>query len=361
MSATELPTHFLPSESEPALYAKWVENGYFTANASSSKLPYTIVIPPPNVTGSLHIGHALDHTLQDILIRRKRMQGFEALWLPGMDHAGIATQNVVEKQLAAEGLSRHDLGREAFVEKVWKWKAESGGAILGQMKRRGWCQFGVNGGEAAAADQGVTAGLGDGAFRFILPIDATSVMGAHVTKLLVFDGRVDMPPKVVDQLRVTHLAGVVQHPHRLGMARIPGTDLRVSGIGRFAGGVARLNSQNTGHFFKVCLDAPETATGKQGVSHGLAVDHGCSLHLGGCGQGSRRLTSAGRQAGRASGQQKRDSGQSHGEPTQGPQNGWLVHGHVLKAGSVWPSGTNAKATPLLQNRLPVGLGPSSNT
>ncbi|CAB4787042.1 MAG: valine--tRNA ligase [Actinobacteria bacterium] len=137
MSATELPTHFLPSESEPALYAKWVENGYFTANASSSKLPYTIVIPPPNVTGSLHIGHALDHTLQDILIRRKRMQGFEALWLPGMDHAGIATQNVVEKQLAAEGLSRHDLGREAFVEKVWKWKAESGGAILGQMKRLG--------------------------------------------------------------------------------------------------------------------------------------------------------------------------------------------------------------------------------
>ncbi|NBO08986.1 MAG: valine--tRNA ligase, partial [Actinobacteria bacterium] len=132
-----LPTHFIPSDSEPALYAKWVSNGYFTADSSSSKLPYTIVIPPPNVTGSLHIGHALDHTLQDILIRRKRMQGFEALWLPGMDHAGIATQNVVEKQLAAEGLSRHDLGREAFVEKVWKWKAESGGSILGQMKRLG--------------------------------------------------------------------------------------------------------------------------------------------------------------------------------------------------------------------------------
>ena len=95
------------------------------------------MIPPPNVTGSLHIGHALDHTLQDALIRRKRMQGYEALWLPGMDHAGIATQNVVERQLAAQGLSRHDLGREKFVERVWQWKAESGGAILGQMRRLG--------------------------------------------------------------------------------------------------------------------------------------------------------------------------------------------------------------------------------
>ena len=95
------------------------------------------MIPPPNVTGSLHIGHALDHTIQDSLIRRRRMQGYEALWLPGMDHAGIATQNVVERQLAAEGLSRHDLGREKFVERVWQWKAESGGAILGQMRRLG--------------------------------------------------------------------------------------------------------------------------------------------------------------------------------------------------------------------------------
>jgi valyl-tRNA synthetase len=95
------------------------------------------VIPPPNVTGSLHIGHALDHTIQDALIRRRRMQGYETLWLPGMDHAGIATQNVVERQLAAQGLSRHDLGREGFVERVWQWKAESGGAILGQMRRLG--------------------------------------------------------------------------------------------------------------------------------------------------------------------------------------------------------------------------------
>ena len=89
------------------------------------------------MTGSLHIGHALDHTLIDALVRRRRMQGYNALWLPGMDHAGIATQNVVERELAKEGLSRHDLGREAFVERVWQWKAESGGTILGQMRRLG--------------------------------------------------------------------------------------------------------------------------------------------------------------------------------------------------------------------------------
>jgi len=133
----ELAASFSPSEIEAPLYQKWLDAGYFTADSSSPKPPFAIVIPPPNVTGSLHIGHALDHTLQDILIRMKRMKGFEALWLPGMDHAGIATQNVVEKQLAAQGLSRHDLGREKFVEKVWEWKAESGGSILGQMKRLG--------------------------------------------------------------------------------------------------------------------------------------------------------------------------------------------------------------------------------
>ncbi len=111
--------------------------GLFRADAGSSKDPYCIVIPPPNVTGSLHVGHALDHTIQDTLIRRRRMQGYETLWLPGTDHAGIATQNVVERQLAAEGLSRHDLGREKFVERVWQWRAESGGQILGQMRRLG--------------------------------------------------------------------------------------------------------------------------------------------------------------------------------------------------------------------------------
>ena len=133
----QLPPQYAPGEVETRRYEAWAAAGYFTADAASAAPPYTIVIPPPNVTGSLHIGHALDHTLIDALVRRRRMQGYNALWLPGMDHAGIATQNVVEREIAADGLSRHDLGREAFVERVWRWKASSGGAILGQMRRLG--------------------------------------------------------------------------------------------------------------------------------------------------------------------------------------------------------------------------------
>jgi valyl-tRNA synthetase len=133
----DLPPQYSPAEVEARRYQFWESAGYFTADPASPAPPFTIVIPPPNVTGSLHIGHALDHTLIDALIRRRRMQGYNTLWLPGMDHAGIATQNVVERELAAEGLSRHDLGREAFVERVWQWKAASGGAILGQMRRLG--------------------------------------------------------------------------------------------------------------------------------------------------------------------------------------------------------------------------------
>lgn len=135
--APTLAGQYLPGEVEQRRYEQWVAGGHFRASAGSDKPPFTIVLPPPNVTGSLHMGHALDHTTQDALIRRKRMQGYEALWLPGVDHAGIATQNVVERQLGAQGLSRHDLGREAFVERVWRWKAESGGTILGQMRRLG--------------------------------------------------------------------------------------------------------------------------------------------------------------------------------------------------------------------------------
>jgi valyl-tRNA synthetase len=132
-----LSAQYQPAEVEQRRYDGWVSAGLFKADAASDKPPFTIVIPPPNVTGSLHMGHALDHTIQDALVRRRRMQGYEALWLPGMDHAGIATQNVVERQLGQQGLSRHDLGREKFVERVWQWKAESGGAILGQMRRLG--------------------------------------------------------------------------------------------------------------------------------------------------------------------------------------------------------------------------------
>ncbi|MFE9018819.1 valine--tRNA ligase [Streptomyces sp. NPDC007808] len=134
---TELPTQYAPADVEGPLYERWVERGYFEADAKSEKPAYTIVIPPPNVTGSLHLGHAFQHTLMDALTRRKRMQGYESLWLPGMDHAGIATQNKVEQQLAEENKSRHDLGREPFVERVWQWKEEYGGKILGQMRRLG--------------------------------------------------------------------------------------------------------------------------------------------------------------------------------------------------------------------------------
>lgn len=137
VSPADLPTQFAPAEVEETLYERWVERGYFAADPKSDRTPYTIVIPPPNVTGSLHLGHAFQHTMMDALTRRKRMQGYEALWLPGMDHAGIATQNKVEQQLAEEGKSRQDLGREAFTERVWQWKEEYGGRILGQMRRLG--------------------------------------------------------------------------------------------------------------------------------------------------------------------------------------------------------------------------------
>jgi valyl-tRNA synthetase len=134
-----LPSQYAPAEVEARRYEHWEKAGYFTPEAQENPdaPSFSIVLPPPNVTGSLHIGHALDHTLMDTLTRRRRMQGYRTLWLPGMDHAGIATQNVVERELAREGLSRHDLGREAFVAKVWAWKAEYGGKILSQMRRLG--------------------------------------------------------------------------------------------------------------------------------------------------------------------------------------------------------------------------------
>ncbi len=126
-----------PREVEARWYQYWVERGLFRADAASKAKPYSMVIPPPNVTGSLHMGHALNNTLQDILCRFRRMQGYNVLWVPGTDHAGIATQNVVERQLAREGADRHEIGREAFVERVWRWKEEYGGRITSQLKRLG--------------------------------------------------------------------------------------------------------------------------------------------------------------------------------------------------------------------------------
>ena len=126
-----------PTEVEKRWYDVWEDAGAFRPEVNPDGEPFSIVIPPPNVTGVLHMGHALDHAIQDVIVRRKRMQGYAALWLPGTDHAGIATQNVVERELRKEGVSRHDLGREAFVDQVWAWKAKSGGTITKQMRKLG--------------------------------------------------------------------------------------------------------------------------------------------------------------------------------------------------------------------------------
>ena len=135
--AKELSSRINPAEYEKSIYEFWLEKKLFHADEYSEKEPYSIVIPPPNVTGSLHMGHALDETIQDILARYKRMKGYEVLWMPGTDHAGIATQNVVEKIIAQEGKTRYDLGREAFIERVWQQKRESGGTIISQLKALG--------------------------------------------------------------------------------------------------------------------------------------------------------------------------------------------------------------------------------
>ncbi|HRY84104.1 MAG TPA: class I tRNA ligase family protein, partial [Candidatus Cloacimonadota bacterium] len=118
-------------------YKFWEDGGYFKATADPSKKPFTLLIPPPNVTGILHMGHVLNNTLQDVVVRYHRMLGEPTLWLPGVDHAGIATQNVVEKQLAKEGLSRHQIGREKLIELIWNWKNEKGNIIIEQLKLLG--------------------------------------------------------------------------------------------------------------------------------------------------------------------------------------------------------------------------------
>ena len=125
------------ASTESRLYPAWEETGAFACNPQSNADPYCIMIPPPNVTGSLHMGHGLTFTIQDTLIRYHRMKGMDALWQPGTDHAGIATQMVVERQLAAQGLDRRTMGREAFLKKVWEWKTESGGTITKQLRRLG--------------------------------------------------------------------------------------------------------------------------------------------------------------------------------------------------------------------------------
>src|SRR5438309_6496168 len=133
---TELPKTFDPAEIEARWYARWEGEGLFRPERPAAE-PWTIVMPPPNVTGSLHIGHALDITLQDVLARHARLQGKDALWVVGTDHAGIATQMVVERNLESQNVKRTEIGREAFLEHVWEWKAQSGGAITRQLRRLG--------------------------------------------------------------------------------------------------------------------------------------------------------------------------------------------------------------------------------
>jgi len=154
---TEIAKVYDPAQVEGRIYEKWVNGGYFHAEPDPGRKPFCIVIPPPNVTGALHIGHALDNTLQDILVRYRRMQGYATLWLPGTDHAGIATQNVVERELRKDGLTRHDLGREKFVERVWEWKKIYGSKIIEQLKRLGSsCDWGR---ERFTMDEGLSGAV----------------------------------------------------------------------------------------------------------------------------------------------------------------------------------------------------------
>ncbi|HAG04982.1 MAG TPA: valine--tRNA ligase, partial [Lachnospiraceae bacterium] len=133
----EMPKTYDPKLAEDRIYKNWLDKKYFHAEVDKSKKPFTIVIPPPNITGQLHMGHALDNTMQDILIRWKRMQGYNALWVPGTDHASISTEVKIVKKMAEEGLTKEDIGREKFLERAWEWKKEYGGTILNQLMKLG--------------------------------------------------------------------------------------------------------------------------------------------------------------------------------------------------------------------------------
>ncbi|HCE79861.1 MAG TPA: valine--tRNA ligase, partial [Thermodesulfobacterium commune] len=137
MIELNLDKSYDPKKVEDKWYKVWEEKGYFEPSFDKNKPKFSIVIPPPNVTGVLHIGHALNNTIQDVLARYKRMDGYDVLWVPGTDHAGIATQNVVEKEIAKEGLTRQALGREKFIERVWQWKERCGNIIIDQLKKLG--------------------------------------------------------------------------------------------------------------------------------------------------------------------------------------------------------------------------------
>ena len=135
--AKELEKNYNPAEIEQKLYDKWINKKYFHAEVDRSKKPFTIVMPPPNITGQLHMGHALDNTLQDILVRYKRMQGFDTLWVPGTDHASIATEAKIVEKMREEGITKEEIGREKFLDRAWEWKKQYGGRIVAQLKKIG--------------------------------------------------------------------------------------------------------------------------------------------------------------------------------------------------------------------------------
>ena len=137
MPRKELEKMYNPRDFEDRIYQNWEEKGYFTAHIDEEKDPYTIVIPPPNITGQLHMGHAVDNTLQDILIRWRRMQGYCTLWLPGTDHASIATEAKIVEQMRKEGVTKEQIGREEFLKRAWAWKEQYGGRIVTQLKKLG--------------------------------------------------------------------------------------------------------------------------------------------------------------------------------------------------------------------------------
>ena len=131
----EFEKNYNPAEIEDRLYEKWQEKKYFHAEVDRSRKPFTIVMPPPNITGQLHMGHALDNTMQDILIRFKRMQGYEALWLPGTDHASIATEAKIVEKMREEGITKEDIGRDAFLDRAWAWKSSTADVLFHSLKR----------------------------------------------------------------------------------------------------------------------------------------------------------------------------------------------------------------------------------
>ncbi len=161
---SDIQKNYDPKEIEKSCYQNWEDNGHFQSGQNNND-PYTIMLPPPNVTGTLHMGHGFQHTLMDILIRYQRMMGKDTLWQPGTDHAGIVTQMVVERQLNADNISRHDLGREEFVKKIWEWKEKSGNNITSQMRRLGtsvdWDR------ERFTMDEDLSAGARLQLFRFL--------------------------------------------------------------------------------------------------------------------------------------------------------------------------------------------------